>query len=104
MASVFVDDQEKALRFYVDVLGFATKHDIPLGGRPLAHRGVPAGPRRHRAAAGAQRAPGGAALQGRARRRRHPFTQFTVDDVKVEYDRLRALGVTFTQEPLTWAR
>ena len=29
-----------------------------------------------------------------------PFTPFTVDDVKAEYDRLRALGVTFTQEPV----
>ena len=31
VTSVFVDDQEKALRFYTDVLGFAKKHDIPLG-------------------------------------------------------------------------
>lgn len=31
LTSVFVDDQEKARRFYTDVLGFVTKHDIPLG-------------------------------------------------------------------------
>lgn len=31
LTSVFVDDQAKALRFYVDVLGFRLKHDIPLG-------------------------------------------------------------------------
>ena len=31
MTSVLVDDQEKALRFYTDVLGFEAKHDIPLG-------------------------------------------------------------------------
>lgn len=31
LTSVFVDDQEKALRFYTDVLGFVTKHDIPMG-------------------------------------------------------------------------
>jgi catechol 2,3-dioxygenase-like lactoylglutathione lyase family enzyme len=31
LASVFVDDQEKALRFYTDVLGFVKKHDIPVG-------------------------------------------------------------------------
>lgn len=29
--SVFVDDQEKALRFYTEVLGFVKKHDVPLG-------------------------------------------------------------------------
>lgn len=31
LTSVFVDDQEKGLRFYTDVLGFRTKHDVPMG-------------------------------------------------------------------------
>lgn len=31
LTSVFVDDQDKALRFYTDVLGFVKKHDVPLG-------------------------------------------------------------------------
>ncbi len=101
IASVFVDDQEKALRFYVDVLGFATKHDIPLGGEdrwltvvsPQDPDGTelllePGGHPAVRPFKDALVADG------------IPFTQFTVDDVKVEYDRLRALGVTFTQEPV----
>ena len=101
MASVFVDDQEKALRFYVDVLGFVTKHDIPLGGEdrwltvvsPQDPDGTelllePSGHPAVRPFKDALVADG------------IPFTQFTVDDVKVEYDRLRALGVTFTQEPV----
>ncbi|GAA4766986.1 VOC family protein [Actinomycetospora chibensis] len=101
MASVFVDDQEKALRFYVDVLGFMTKHDIPLGGEdrwltvvsPQDPDGTelllePSGHPAVRPFRDALVADG------------IPFTQFTVDDVKVEYDRLRALGVTFTQEPV----
>ena len=33
-----------------------------------------------------------------------PFTSFAVEDVQAEYDRLRALGVQFTQAPLRWAR
>ncbi|WP_369826735.1 VOC family protein [Cryobacterium sp. Y11] len=32
ITSVLVDDQEKALRFYTDVLGFVKKHDVPMGG------------------------------------------------------------------------
>ena len=36
LTSVLVDDQEKALRFYADVLGFVPKHDIPLGGEHRA--------------------------------------------------------------------
>ena len=31
LTSVLVDDQERALRFYTEVLGFVTKHDVPLG-------------------------------------------------------------------------
>ena len=46
LTSVFVDDQDKALRFYTDVLGFVKKTEIPLGEAPLAHRGLPRRPRR----------------------------------------------------------
>ncbi|MEK1131571.1 VOC family protein, partial [Mycobacterium ulcerans] len=31
LASVLVDDQDKALRFYTEILGFQTKHDVPMG-------------------------------------------------------------------------
>ena len=41
LTSVLVDDQAKALAFYTDVLGFVKKNDIPLGGAPLADRGLP---------------------------------------------------------------
>ncbi len=99
LASLFVDDQAKALRFYTEVLGFVKKHDIPLGEHswltvvspehpdgvelvlePAAHPAV--GPFR-------------AALVEDG----IPFTSFAVDDVHKEYERLRALGVVFTQEP-----
>ncbi|MFJ3925397.1 VOC family protein [Streptomyces sp. NPDC090022] len=100
VTSVFVDDQEKALRFYTEVLGFVTKHDVPLGGgarwltvvSPEAPDGTelllePSG---HRAVG-----PYKAALVEDG----IPATSFAVDDVRAEYDRLRALGVRFTQEP-----
>ena len=54
LASVFVDDQDKALKFYTDVLGFVKKADINNGALPLAHGHLARGARRRRAAAGAQ--------------------------------------------------
>jgi catechol 2,3-dioxygenase-like lactoylglutathione lyase family enzyme len=99
LTSVLVDDQEKALHFYTDVLGFRKKSEIPLG----EHRWLtvvspddPDGtelvlePDTHPAAR-----PFKAALVGDG----IPFTSFAVDDVDKEFERLRSLGVEFTQEP-----
>ncbi|WP_309130780.1 VOC family protein [Brevibacterium sp.] len=98
--SVMVDDQERALQFYTEKLGFTKKVDIPLG----EHRWLtvvspqdPDGvelllePKGHPAAA-----PFTEALVADG----IPFTQFAVDDVHAEYERLTGLGVTFTQQPL----
>jgi catechol 2,3-dioxygenase-like lactoylglutathione lyase family enzyme len=94
-----VDDQEKALRFYTDILGFTKKNDVPLG----EHRWLtvvspddPDGvelllePDTHPAAG-----PFKAALVADG----IPATSFAVDDVRAEAGRLRKLGVVFTQEP-----
>jgi catechol 2,3-dioxygenase-like lactoylglutathione lyase family enzyme len=100
MTSVLVDDQEKALRFYTDVLGFVVKNDIPMGEHrwltvvsPQAPDGVELvlEPDGHPAAR-----PFKAALVADG----IPFTAFTVDDVHAETARLKAAGVVFTQEPL----
>jgi catechol 2,3-dioxygenase-like lactoylglutathione lyase family enzyme len=99
LSSVFVDDQHKALRFYTEVLGFAKKVEVPVGEHswltvvspedpdgvqlllePAAHPAV--GPYR-------------SALFGDG----IPVASFAVDDVQAEYERLRGLGVHFTQEP-----
>jgi len=101
MTSVLVDDQEKALRFYTDVLGFVTKHDIPMGEHrwltvvsPEAPDGVELvlEPDGHPAVR-----PFKAALVADG----IPFTAFAVEDVPAEHARLVAAGVTFTQAPLT---
>jgi catechol 2,3-dioxygenase-like lactoylglutathione lyase family enzyme len=100
MTSVLVDDQEKALRFYTDVLGFVVKNDIPMGEHrwltvvsPQAPDGVELvlEPDGHPAAR-----PFKAALVADG----IPFTAFAVDDVHAETARLKAAGVAFTQEPL----
>jgi catechol 2,3-dioxygenase-like lactoylglutathione lyase family enzyme len=97
--SVLVDDQDKALAFYTDVLGFRKKTDILLGDHrwltvvsPEAPDGVELvlEPDEHPAAR-----PFKAALVEDG----IPFTSFGVDDVQREYERLRRLRVHFTQEP-----
>jgi catechol 2,3-dioxygenase-like lactoylglutathione lyase family enzyme len=99
LTSVLVDDQDKAVRFYSDVLGFKLKHDIPMGEHrwltlvsPENHDGIELvlEPDAHPAAK-----PFKTALVADG----IPFTSFGVDDVQKEYERLSALGVVFTQKP-----
>jgi len=100
VTSVMVDDQQKALRFYTEVLGFEKKHEIPLGEdfwltvvSPRDRDGTELllEPDGHPAAR-----PFKSALVEDG----IPFTSFAVDDVQAEYERLTALGVHFTQPPL----
>jgi catechol 2,3-dioxygenase-like lactoylglutathione lyase family enzyme len=100
LTSVLVDDQDKALRFYTDVLGFVKKTEVPLGEHrwltvvsPEAPDGVELvlEPDEHPAAR-----PFKAALVADG----IPYTAFSVADVHAETERLKALGVRFTQEPL----
>jgi catechol 2,3-dioxygenase-like lactoylglutathione lyase family enzyme len=100
LTSVLVDDQEKALRFYTDVLGFVKKTDTPMGearwltvvaaddqdGTQLLLE-----PDGHPAAAPFKQALVADGI---------PYTSFGVDDVAKEFERLSALGVRFTQEPV----
>ena len=100
VASVLVDDQDKALRFYTEVLGFVKKTEVPLGEHrwltvvsPEAPDGVELvlEPDEHPAVKPFKEALVADGI---------PFTSFAVSDVHAETERLRALGVTFTQEPL----
>ncbi|MFI8082046.1 VOC family protein [Kitasatospora sp. NPDC086009] len=99
LTSVFVDDQAEALRFYTEVLGFVTKHDVPLGQDrwlTVVSAEDPGGtelllePSGHPAVRPYRRALVEDGI---------PAASFAVDDVPAEYERLRALGVRFTQEP-----
>jgi catechol 2,3-dioxygenase-like lactoylglutathione lyase family enzyme len=101
LASVLVDDQEKALRFYTEVLGFMKKTDVPLGEARWLTLVSPEQPD------GTELAlePDGAHPAARPFKRALaddgiPYTSFAVDDVRAEYERLRGSGVRFTQEPL----
>ncbi|MGW6132418.1 VOC family protein [Cellulomonas sp. NPDC055163] len=99
-SSIYVDDQQKGLDFYTDVLGFIVKNDIPMGQyrwitlvsaddpngpelvlEPAAHPAVPP----YRAALVADGI---------------PMTAFAVEDVQASYERLVAAGARFVQEPV----
>jgi catechol 2,3-dioxygenase-like lactoylglutathione lyase family enzyme len=99
LTSVFVDDQDKALRFYTEMLGFVKKNEVPLG----EHRWLtvvspeePDGvelvlePDEHPAVKPFKKALVADGI---------PFASFAVADVLAEAERLRGLGVVFTQEP-----
>ena len=101
ITSVLVDDQERALRFYTDVLGFVKKHDIPMGGTDRWLTVVsPENPEGTELLLEPSAHPAAKPFKDALVADGIPFTQFAVDDVRAEFERLRALGVRFTQEPL----
>jgi len=101
LTSVLVDDQAKALAFYTDKLGFVKKEDVPMGHHrwltvvsPHDSDGVQLvlEPDEHPAAGPFKEALVADGI---------PFTSFSVEDVHAEHERLAALGVRFTQPPVT---
>jgi catechol 2,3-dioxygenase-like lactoylglutathione lyase family enzyme len=99
LASVLVDDQQKALRFYTDVLGFKEKANVPLG----EHRWItvvsPEDPDGTELVIEPDEHPAARPFKEALVADGIPFTSFAVDDVQTEFERLRGLGVRFTQEP-----
>jgi len=99
VSSIYVDNQEKALQFYTEQLGFIKKTEIPLGEAKwltVVAASDPDGtelllePDTHPAVGPFKRA----LVQDGI-----PFTSFAVEDVQAEYERLNAAGVRFTQLP-----
>jgi catechol 2,3-dioxygenase-like lactoylglutathione lyase family enzyme len=100
LSSVLVDDQEKAERFYTDVLGFVKKLDIPLGGGArwltvVAPEGSPdvelvLEPDSHPAAKAFKQAIYADGI---------PLTSFESTDVRGDYERLSSRGVVFRKPP-----
>ena len=100
LASVLVDDQDKALAFYTKVLGFVKKNDVPLGDARWLTVVSPDDPEGPELVLEPDQHPAAKPFKQALVDDGSPDTPFGVDDVKVEYDRLRGLGVAFTQEPL----
>jgi catechol 2,3-dioxygenase-like lactoylglutathione lyase family enzyme len=99
LASVFVDDQDKALRFYTEVLGFTQKHDVPLGEYRWITVVSPEDPDGTELLLEPDAHPAAKPFTGALFADGIPATSFAVDDVRAEFERLRRLGVRFTREP-----
>lgn len=101
LTSVSIDDYDRALKFYTEVMGFMSKHDIPLGGGARWITVVsPEEPD------GAELLlepnasyPAMKALKESLVKDGIPFTAFQVSDIQSEYERMQKLGVEFTMEP-----
>ena len=99
LASVLVHDQEKALRFYTEVLGFKEKTNVPLGEYRWITVVSPEDPDGTELVLEPSDHPAVAPFKAALVHDGIPFTSFAVDDVAGEYERLAALGVRFTQPP-----
>ena len=99
LTSIYVDDQEKALRFYTDVLGFVKKADVSQG----PYRWLTVAPAEDPDGIELQLAanddPAAKAYQGALFDRGERAIMFYVDDVQAEFDRLTAAGAEFTTPP-----
>jgi catechol 2,3-dioxygenase-like lactoylglutathione lyase family enzyme len=101
LTSVSIDDYDKALKFYTDVLGFEKKRDISLGDGArwitVVSSEDPDGTELLLEPNASY--PAMKALKESLMKDGIPFTAFQVSGIQKEYDRLRKLGVEFTMEP-----
>jgi predicted enzyme related to lactoylglutathione lyase len=99
LTSIYVNDQEKALRFYTDVLGFVKKADFtqgPFRWLTVASPEEPDGTELQLAPNGD---PAARAYQQARFQERQPAAMFYADDVQKEYDRMTSRGAKFTMPP-----
>ena len=101
LTSVSIDDYDKALKFYTEILGFLKKRDIPLGGGARWITVVSAEDPDGTELLLEPNAdyPAMRALKESLVKDGIPFTAFQVDDIEKEYARLKKLAVEFTMEP-----
>jgi len=97
--SIFVDDQDKALRFYTEVLGFRKKQDFPAGGARWITVVSPEGPDDLELVLEPNGHPAASAYQTALRNDGIPVTAFESTDIDAEVRRLKEKGVVFTIEP-----
>lgn len=101
LTSVSIDDYDKALHFYTDILGFVKKRDIDLGEGSRWITVVSANNPNGVELLLEPNAeyPAMKALKESLVADNIPFTTFEVDDIHQEYERLKKLGIEFTMEP-----
>lgn len=100
VTSVLVDDQEKALNFYTQTLGFVKKHDIPMGEYRWLTLTAPSQPDGVELVLEPDAHPAAKPFKQALVEDGIPYTSFGVEDVQAEYERLQTVGVRFTQPPV----
>jgi predicted enzyme related to lactoylglutathione lyase len=99
VTSIYVDDQEKALRFYTDVLGFTKKTDFsqgPYRWLTIASAEEPDGTELQLAL---NNNPAAKTYQQAIFQQQQPAIMFFTDDIKADYERIKAKGAEFTMPP-----
>ena len=99
LASVFVDDQQKALRFYTETLGFRVKHNIPVGDHAWITVVSEEDPEGAELLLEPDDHPAVRPFRDALVEDGIPSTSFAVNDIGAEHDRLVARGVRFVQPP-----
>ena len=99
LTSVLVDDQDKALRFYTDVLGFVKKTDVSQGPFRWLTVASPEEPEGTELQLALNDDPAAGAYQRAMFQQGQPAVMFFTDDVKGDYERIKARGAEFTMPP-----
>ena len=99
LTSVYVDDQDKALHFYTEVLGFAKKADFSNGPYRWLTVGSAEEPDGTQLQLALNNNPAGKTYQQAMFEQGQPAAMFYADDVKADYERIKARGAEFTMPP-----
>jgi predicted enzyme related to lactoylglutathione lyase len=99
LTNVYVDDQEKALRFYTEVLGFAKKADFSQGPYRWLTVASPEEPNGTELQLALNSNPAAKAYQQAMFEQNQPVARFFSDDVQADYERMKACGAEFTMPP-----
>jgi catechol 2,3-dioxygenase-like lactoylglutathione lyase family enzyme len=100
VTSILVDDQEKALRFYTELLGFVKKTDVPMGSHRWLTVVSPESPDGVELLLEPDAHPAARPFKNALVADGIPFASFGVADVQAEFGRLSRAGVRFTQPPV----
>jgi predicted enzyme related to lactoylglutathione lyase len=99
VTSIFVDDQDKALRFYTDVLGFAKKNDFSQGPYRWLTVAPSADPNEIELQLALNNNPAAKTYQDAIFQQNTPAIMFFTDDIKADYERVKSKGAEFTMPP-----
>ena len=99
VTGIYVDDQEKALRFYTDVVGFVKKADVTQGPYRWLTVVSPEEPDGVELQLAPNDNPAAKTYQRAMFEQSQPAAMFYVNDVQREYDRMKAAGAEFTMPP-----